>query len=123
MKFNKTYFLLFVLLFLTEIAIAVYLNGGFIRHTLGDFLAVLLLYCFFKSFWDANPWVVAFMVLIIAFTIEFLQLTKLLSTLHLEENKMTRIVFGQSFDPNDLLAYTLGVVTILILELKLLKQS
>lgn len=123
MKFSKTHFLLFVVLFITEITIAIYVKEGFIRHTFGDFLVVVLLYCFFKSFWNAKPLTVASMVLGIAFTIEFLQLAKILSILHLESNKVARIILGQSFDISDLIAYTLGIASILIVELKLLKHS
>ena len=50
MQFNKTYLLLFLLLFLVEAAIAYYLKDGFIRHTFGDYLVVIMLYLFLKSF-------------------------------------------------------------------------
>ena len=48
--FNKTYFLLALLLLLAEVLIALYLHDALIRPYGGDFLVVILLYCFVKSF-------------------------------------------------------------------------
>ena len=48
-SFNPKYFFLTVLLFVTEVLIALYLNDGFIRPYFGDFLVVMLIYCFVKS--------------------------------------------------------------------------
>jgi len=49
LQFSHSSFIAFALLFLTEIAIAVFFKGGFIRHTFGDYLVVLLLYFFSKE--------------------------------------------------------------------------
>lgn len=69
--FNRNYFIAFILLLVIEVLIAAFLNDGFIRHTMGDFLVVILLYCFFKSFLKTNSIAVAIVTLAIAFTIEF----------------------------------------------------
>ena len=123
LRFNKTYFLFFILLFLTEAAIAYYLKSGFIRHTFGDFLVVILLYCFFKSFIKANSVVVALFTLVIAYTIEFLQLTNFLEVLRLKGNLWANLVFGNSFSLQDLVAYSLGIVVTLFIEIKVLSKS
>lgn len=123
LRFNKTYFLFFILLFLTEAAIAYYLKSGFIRHTFGDFLVVILLYCFFKSFIKANSVVVALCTLVIAYTIEFLQLTNFLEVLRLKGNLWANLVFGNSFSLQDLVAYSLGIVVTLFIEIKVLSKS
>lgn len=119
MTFNKTYFHLFFFVLLIEICIAVFLKTGFIRHTFGDFLVVILLYCFLKSFWDAKPLIVGLTVLAIAFFVEFLQLTPLLELANLEKNRMAKIVFGSTFSVGDLFAYTLGIGAILLVERKI----
>ncbi|MCK7591486.1 DUF2809 domain-containing protein [Subsaxibacter sp. CAU 1640] len=116
MKFNKTYFILFVLLLITEALIAIYLKGGFIRHTFGDFLVVILMYCFVKSFFDLKPMVVAIGVLIFSFAIEFLQLTNFLKYFNLENNHIAKIIFGSTFHISDLVAYTLGILFVLLVE-------
>ncbi|MEP3211174.1 MAG: DUF2809 domain-containing protein [Maribacter sp.] len=123
LRFNKTYFLFFILLFLTEAAIAYYLKSGFIRHTFGDFLVVILLYCFFKSFIKANSVVVALCTLVIAYTIEFLQLTNFLEVLRLKGNLWANLVFGNSFSLQDLVAYSLGIIVTLFIEIKFFSKS
>jgi len=119
MKFSKTYFILFLILFTIEVCIAYFLKSGFIRHTFGDFLVVIMLYCFLKSFIDLKQITIGLIVLCIAFTVEFLQLTPFLKWMNLQDNKITKIVFGSTFHVSDLAAYTLGVITTLIIEKKL----
>lgn len=108
--FNKSYFIYFILLFIIEVLIAVYLKSGFIRHTVGDFLVVILVYCFLRSFIKTKPIYIAIITLIIAFTTEFLQLTNFLQYMGLGDHKLANIIFGNSFSVQDLVAYTLGVL-------------
>ena len=118
MKFNKTYFFLFILLFLIEVCIAYFLKSGFIRHTFGDFLVVIMLYCLLKSFVNIKPISMALIVLIISFAIEFLQLTTFLEMLNLQDNMYAKLVLGNTFHFSDLVAYTAGVITIIGIESK-----
>jgi len=121
--FKPYYFAIFYLLLLIEIAIAVLLKGGFIRHTFGDFLAVILMYCFIKSFIEIKPVIVALVVLIIAFGIEFLQRYNILEVFNLQDNKFAATVFGTSFSYQDLLAYSLGTIFSLIIDLLISKNN
>jgi hypothetical protein len=114
--FNPYYFAVFYTLLLIEIAIALFLKDGFIRHTFGDFLVVILLYCFIKSFVVIKRVPLALMVLLIAFVIEFLQLANLLEQLNLRDNKLLATRFGTSFSIQDLIAYTLGVLFSLVAD-------
>lgn len=116
LTFNKTSFLAFILLFLIEAAIAYYLKSGFIRHTFGDFLVVILLYYFFKSFIKGNSIDIALTTLTIAYTVEFLQLTNFLEVLGLKGNVWANLVFGNSFSTQDLVAYTLGILIVIFVE-------
>lgn len=122
LKFNKTYFIIFVAILIIEIAIASILSEGFIRATFGDFLIVMLLYYFLKSFWNTKPIIVAITVLAISFFIEILQLFKLLKFLHLENNQIAKLILGNTFHIADLISYTLGIAVVLIIEHKLLSQ-
>lgn len=119
MKFNKTYFFLFLIILTIEITIAVFLKTGFIRHTFGDFLVVILLYSFVKSFWNCKPLTIALLVLSVSFLVEFLQLTPFLSFLKLENNKLAKIILGNTFHVSDLVAYTLGVMAVILIEYKI----
>ncbi|TMM29524.1 DUF2809 domain-containing protein [Polaribacter aestuariivivens] len=114
-KFNKKYFLIFILLLLSEIVIAAYANG-FIRHTFGDFLAVILLYSLVKSFINISANKTAIIVLIISFGIEFLQLTNLQNHYPFEYEKIWKLILGTSFSVGDLIAYFFGFLTIVVIE-------
>ena len=118
MKFSKNYFILFLILFIIEVCIAYFLKSGFIRHTFGDFLVVIMLYCFLKSFMDIQPIPIALTVLFVSFTIEFLQLTSFLEWLNLQDNRLAKTILGSSFDVSDLVAYSLGVLAVLFVEKK-----
>lgn len=120
LTFNKTYFIIFIFIFFIEFLIAVYLKTGFIRHTFGDFLATILLYSFVKSFFDVDAFKLAFSVLVFAFLIEFLQLFNILELLNIKSSFL-KIVFGTTFQFTDLVAYTLGLITVLLLEFKIYK--
>lgn len=121
LKFNKTYALITLLLFLTEVCIAIYLKTGFIRHTVGDFLVVILMYSFFKIFIEDNHFKIAISVLAFAFVIEFLQLTNYLKLFNLQDNYFAKLILGSSFHASDLVAYTLGIITVIALEYKIYK--
>ena len=116
--FNPTYFILFSILLITEVLIAIFLKDGFIRYTFGDFLVVILLYTFFKSFLKVNTITVALCVLIIAFTIEFLQLANLLDYLNLRHNRLATLILGSHFSIEDLIAYTLGIICAVLIDKK-----
>ncbi|WP_423856428.1 DUF2809 domain-containing protein [Yeosuana marina] len=123
LRFNKTYVIITVVLFITEALIAIYLKQGFIRHTFGDFLVVILIYCFFKSFIPNNHFKIAMLVLAFAFLIEFLQLVNILEMFNLQNNHLVKLILGSTFQISDLVAYTLGILTVIIFELKLINEN
>jgi len=114
LKLNFISFSTFTLLFLIETAIALFFKGGFIRHTFGDYLVVLLLYFFLKNFISVSNNTLANITVLIAFTVEFIQLTPLLKSIGLENHSIANLVLGNTFSVTDLLAYTLGYITIII---------
>ncbi|PWQ96950.1 DUF2809 domain-containing protein [Leucothrix arctica] len=110
-------------LFITEVIIAIYVpSTSFIRHAFGDFLVVLLIYCFAKGIVDIAPTKLVIAVLIFSFTIEFAQYFHVIDLLGIE-NKVLRIAIGNSFSWNDLLMYTLGCWLIYTLERRYAKKS
>ena len=115
-RFHKTYFFLTVLLFITEVLIAVFLHDGFVRPYVGDFLVVILLYCFARGFFRIPVYAACLAVLLFSFCIELAQYFHLVHLLRLEENKTVRTILGQSFEWADLLAYTLGILCVWLTE-------
>jgi uncharacterized protein DUF2809 len=114
-KFRLTYFILFVILLATEICIAKFFNNGFIRNSLGDFLVVILIYCFIRSFLNTTIRSAAVFVLLFSYLVEYLQYLQIVEKLNLH-NKIVRIIIGTSFEWADILAYTLGIGLVLIIE-------
>jgi hypothetical protein len=116
LTFNKYYFALAVLLFVTEVLIALYITNNFIRSYFGDVLVIILIYCFVKSFMNASVFSLAMVVLAFAFCIEFLQYLKIVEMLGLQTYALARTVIGTSFAWLDLLAYAAGITVVLVVE-------
>jgi Protein of unknown function (DUF2809) len=114
--FQKKYFFGAILLFLIEVFIAVFVHDSIIRPFGGDFLVVILLYFFARSFWNSSVLKVATTVLLFSFLIEILQYFQLVKLLGLEHSELARIVIGTSFAWGDILAYSLGFLAILVFE-------
>jgi hypothetical protein len=116
LTFNKTYFIITVALFLIEVFIALYVRDRFVRPYLGDFLVVILIYAFLKSFLNIRPITAAIIVLIFSFTIEFLQYFKLVEILGLQDSELARVILGTSYHWLDLVAYFLGILAVVLVE-------
>lgn len=114
--FNKKYFYLFLFLFLLEVAIALFVKDKFVRPYAGDFLVVMLLYCFLKSFLKISVGRAAFLVLLIAYLVEIRQYFQITRIMNLERKRIATTVLGTQFEWWDMLAYTAGVFTILLIE-------
>ena len=116
LTFNKKYFTFAVLLFITEVLIALYVRDSFVRPYVGDYLVVILLYCAVRTILDISVWQAALGVLLFAFFIEWLQYFQIVNRLGLENNNIARTVIGHGFEWKDIIAYTLGALTVIVLE-------
>lgn len=116
LRFNPRFFGYTLVLFVIEVLIAVYVHDNFVRPYLGDYLVVMLLYCAVRTFINASPLKIALAVLLFAYLVELLQYFHLVDRLGLAGNTVARTVIGYGFEWLDLLAYTLGVISILLLE-------
>ena len=115
--FYRRYFLMALLLLLTEIVIAVFVRDSIIRPYGGDFLVVILLYCLVKSFINSPVVKTALGVLLFSYIVETLQYFHFVRVLGLEQYALARIIMGTSFAWTDILAYTLGIGLVLLWEL------
>jgi glucan phosphoethanolaminetransferase (alkaline phosphatase superfamily) len=122
-KFHPKYFYATVLLFLVEVFIGVFVHDRFIRPFCGDVLVVILIYCFFKSFWKIRPNIAIASVFIFACIVEWLQYLNLVDILGIRQYKLLVIILGSSFDWYDILAYATGSVILLWWENKFISNS
>ena len=114
--FRKKYFILTVLLFIVEVLIALLVHGGIIRNYIGDFLVVIFIYCFVRSFFKISVLKAAFGVLIFSYTVEFSQYLSLAKNLGLENSEIAKVIMGHSFEWIDMIVYTLGILVVILVE-------
>jgi Protein of unknown function (DUF2809) len=113
---NKKNLIIAFILFWILVYIAMYVNDRYIRPFGGDLLVVIFLYYLLKGTTNLSVKTAAFSVLIFSFFIEIMQYFQLVNLLGLQHNKLACIVIGTTFVWSDLVAYTLGILIVLILE-------
>ena len=116
LKFNSRYFALALLILVVEILIAIYVHDSFIRPYIGDLLVVIFIYCFLKSFVSLSTSKAALYVLLFSYFVVTLQYFRIVQYLGFQRNDLARIIIGTSFDWKDILMYTIGIVTVVIIE-------
>jgi len=116
LRVQKTYLLLAILLFTIELLIGIYVHDGFVRPYVGDFLVVILIYCFVKAFIIISVNKAAACVLAFSYIVEVLQYFKITVLLGLKNSKLANIIIGNSFSWSDIVAYTLGIAAVLAIE-------
>lgn len=122
-RIRPPYLLWALLLLLIEIAIALFVTDGFIRPYVGDYLVVMLVYCGLRAVFRIGIPTALIATLLFAYFVECLQYLDILAALGLRGSTLANIVLGNLFEWIDMLAYTLGVLTLWLLEIKRLKTS
>ncbi|MCU7371028.1 DUF2809 domain-containing protein [Paucibacter sp. O1-1] len=85
----------------------------------GDFLVVILLYCLLKGITNTSVLMQQrelFCFSYLVETLQFFQIVKILGS-----NNVANVVLGTSFSWSDMVAYTLGIVFVLIIEKMVLR--
>ncbi|WP_290798666.1 diacylglycerol kinase [Flavihumibacter sp. UBA7668] len=116
LKFNGYYFCWTILLFLTEVLMEKYVHDTVIRPYVGDLLVVILLYCFVRSFFNFSIKATAFGVLFFAYGIEVLQYLNFIKLIGLQDYYWANMLMGNYFEWMDLVAYSMGIVLVLLFE-------
>lgn len=119
-NFNLKYFLLTILIFVSEVLIAtVFKNIFLLRAYFGDALVVILIYTFILSFFKLQKSRLIFWIFIFSCLVEFLQYFHFGELLGFKNNKIVMVVLGNSFSWIDIVCYAIGCVSIWLLEIKL----
>lgn len=106
----------FFLLFSIELVIAVFIKDGFVRPYLGDFLVVIMIYCFLMAITNFAVIRSLVVVLIFSFALEFFQMLNIVKIMQYQPPNWVMVVLGSSFSVWDLLAYSLGLAAVGLLE-------
>ncbi|KIO78474.1 hypothetical protein TH53_03440 [Pedobacter lusitanus] len=115
-RFNKYYFGFTLLLFIIEILIALYAHDQIIRPYAGDFLIVIFLYCLAKTFLNIPVKPLAISVLLFSYFLEASQYFNLIHHLGMDDSKIAPLILGNYFSWIDILAYTLGISVVFMLQ-------
>ncbi len=123
MKKRLFYFLMTVILFLTEVFIAIYVHDNFIRPYIGDVLVVIVIYMFLRIIIPDKIKLLPLYVFIFAVFVEIMQYINIVQILGLESNKILSIAIGSSFDLKDILCYAVGCGIMGVYEYVLWKKD
>ena len=115
-RLNWNYLFIGIALLLVEIFIAACLHDTFIRPYGGDFLAVILLFCFVRAFFDLPVLPVAVVVLLFSYFVEWTQFMRLADHLQLGSHSLLRVLIGDYFTWTDILCYSFGMATVIVFE-------
>jgi len=118
MKFDIKYFIAFIMLFLTEVFIALYVHDTIVRPFIGDILVIILIYCFIKSFLKAEAKLLPLFIFAFAVIVEILQYFNIVHLLGLQDHTIIKIIIGSVFDIKDVLCYFIGMVILFIYQYK-----
>ena len=114
-KIKCRYLGIFIMLFIVEIYIGVFVHDNIIRPFVGDVLVVCVIYFFIRSFIKKSRFLAVY-IFIFACLIEVGQYFNLVSLLHMENFKVAKIIIGSTFDLNDIFCYFVGTILILLYE-------
>lgn len=110
LRFSWKYFLVTVIVFITELSIAtVFKDIFFVRAFLGDVLVVILIYTFILSFFEVKTRTILIIgIFLFSVTVEVLQYFKVADLLGFRPGSWQHIVIGNSFSWIDMLCYAVG---------------
>lgn len=115
MKKRIYYFIAFLVIFIIEVFIALYVRDNFIRPYIGDVLVVGLVYCFVRIFLPKGITAMPFYVFLFACFVEVMQYFQLAEVLGIT-NRVARIILGSTFDWKDIACYAVGCILIYLFE-------
>ena len=116
-KWRILYLSLFLLLFMTELLIAVLIHDEFVRPYLGDVLVVLVIYCLVRIFEPIRWRLLPSFIFLFSAVVEFSQYFDLAQLFGLASYKILRIILGSVFDWKDIVCYAVGCIILGMYEL------
>lgn len=116
LKQRIIYAVLFVVIFVVEVLIALFVRDNFIRPYGGDILVTILICCFVRIFFPEKVKLLPVWVFLFALAVEIGQYFDYVSLLGLGDSKFFCTVLGTGFSFIDILCYALGCVIFFVCE-------
>ena len=115
-KRRITYASLFMIIFLIELYIALYVHDDFVRPYIGDVFVTMLICCFCRIFFPQGIRLLPVYVLIFAMLVETAQYFNIITHLGLQDNALACTIIGTSFSHIDLICYAVGCILFWVTE-------
>ncbi|WP_293659447.1 ribosomal maturation YjgA family protein [Anaeromicrobium sp.] len=116
MRINMKYIFAFVILFVTEFSIAIFVKDTIIRPYIGDVLVVILMYTLIRGLIPKSIKHLPLYLFLFALSVELAQYFRVVDILSLQDNKVISTIIGATFDTIDILCYLIGTVILIIWE-------
>ncbi len=120
-KLRLPYVVLTAVLLAVEVFIGVFVHDDFIRPFVGDVLVTALLCAMGRIVFPKWNWL-PFMVMMFSFKVEIVQMLELDQLLGIEGTVLGAIV-GSTFDPNDIVCYSVGIAVFSLTEFIIKRKS
>jgi len=122
-KIQMWYAIAFILIFITEVLIALFVHDSFIRPYGGDILVTILICCFIRIFFPEKIKLLPLLVFLFAVAVEIGQYFDFVSLMGLGDIKFFRILLGTSFSVIDILCYGVGCLIFYVCEKLILNKA
>lgn len=115
-KQRLTYTLLFLLLFATEVLIALFVKDNFIRPYVGDMLVTVVICLFLRAFTPIRTRLLPLLVFIFSALVEIGQYFDFVALLGLSDNRFISVLLGRTFSLADIICYGVGCLVFFACE-------
>lgn len=115
-KLRIIYSVAFLLIFATEIFIALYVRDDFIRPYVGDMLVTVLICCFVRVLIPEKFRVAPLLVFLFSLLVEIGQYFDFVKLLGLDNNAFISTLFGRTFSVTDIICYGIGCAVFAVLD-------
>lgn len=122
-KMRVWYAIAFIVIFIIEVLIALFVRDSFIRPYGGDILVTVLICCFIRIFFPQKIKALPILVFLFALTVEIGQYFDFVYLLGLGDIRFFRILLGTSFSVFDIICYGIGCLIFYICEKFVLKNK
>jgi len=115
-RLNKHYLLASYILLTIEMLIALFAKDSFIRPIFGDYIASILLFCILATILQFSKNKLAIVTLLLSYLIEILQYVAFFNLINFKKYPILKIILGSSFSWMDIIAYSLGILSVLVIH-------
>ena len=119
---RTVYAVMFMVIFLIEVIIALFIKDRFIRPYVGDLLVTMLLCALIRIFIPNKITALPIFVFLFSVFVEIAQYVDIVELLGFENSKLLSVLIGRSFSVIDIICYALGCILFFLADFFLIKK-